>query len=186
MSQQTAEAVRGVRIPLVPETRRHRTLEERMLVRFPGLARQLSAAWARLPQHSRLRRAILVRRVRQGFAALDRRDFDLLVIGLDPGVELHMGHVLPDIGPVFHGHEGYREAWRHLLEAADTHLAPEELLDLGDRVLVTAKLTAQGTGSGVLVSQPLFLLLTLRGGLVVREHDFQDRAEALRAAKLSE
>ena len=186
MSQENVEAVRRVRIPLVPERRRHRTLDERIVVRFPGLARELSAAWARLPQHSRLRRAILVRRVRQGFAALDRRDFDLLVIGLDPGVELHMGHVLPDIGPVFHGHDGYREVWRHLLEAADTRLEPEELLDLGDRVLVTAQLTAQGTGSGVLVSQPLFLLFTLRRGLVSREHDFQDRGEALRAAGLSE
>ena len=117
MTQETVEAVRGVRIPLVPETRRHRTLEERILVRFPG---------------------------RQGFAALNRRDFDLLVIGLDPSVELRMGHVLPDIGPVFHGHDGYREVWRHLLEAADTRLHPEELLDLRDRVLVTAKLTAQG------------------------------------------
>ena len=97
-----------------------------------------------------------------------------------------MGHVLPDIGPVFHGHEGYREVWRHLLEAADTRLAPEELLDLGDRVLVTAKLTAQGTRSGVLVSQPLFQLLTLLRGLVVREHDFQDRTEALEAVGLSE
>ena len=84
MSQENVEAARAVRIPLVPETRRHRTLEERVLVRFPALARRLSAAWARLPQHSRLRRAMLVRSVRQGFAALNRRDFDVLLISLDP------------------------------------------------------------------------------------------------------
>jgi ketosteroid isomerase-like protein len=186
MSQENVEPTRAVRIPLVPETRRHRSLEERIIVRFPAIARQVSAAWARLPRNSRLRRAILVHRVRQGFAALDRRDFDVLVTGLDPGVELHMGHVLPDVGPVFHGHDGYRELWRHLLEAADTRFKPEELLDLGDRVLVTAQLTAQGAGSGVLVSQPLFQLFTLRRGLVVREHDFQDRGEALQAAGLAE
>jgi hypothetical protein len=32
MSQETVEAVRGVRIPLVPERRRHRTPDERILV----------------------------------------------------------------------------------------------------------------------------------------------------------
>jgi ketosteroid isomerase-like protein len=186
MSQENVEIARGVRIPLVPETRRHRTLDERIVVRFPGLARRLSAAWARLPQHSRLRRAIFVRRVRQGFAALDRRDFDLLVIGLDPSVELWMAHVLPDVGPIFHGHDGYREVWSHLLEAADARLHPEELLDFGDRFLVTAKLTVRGAGSGVFVSQRLFLLFTLRRGLVVREHDFQDRGEAVQAAGLAE
>jgi hypothetical protein len=62
MSQENAEAVRGVRIPLAGAKRGGpRTLDERIIVRFPALARQLSAAWARLPRHSRLRRVILTR-----------------------------------------------------------------------------------------------------------------------------
>src|SRR5687768_14937545 len=187
MSQETIEAVRGVRIPLAPETRRHRSLDERIFVRFPSLPRRLSAAWARLPRHSRLRRAMLARNVRRGYAALNRRDFDLLAVGLDPGVELHSAHVFPDIGAVFHGHEGYRELWRQLIEAFDNaRVETEELLDCGDRFLVTVKVTGYGTGSGVSISQRLFHLFSLRRGLVVREDDFQDRAEALEALGLSE
>ena len=51
-------------------------LDERIVVRFPALARRLSAAWAQLPRHSRLRRTMLARRLRQAYAAANRRDFD--------------------------------------------------------------------------------------------------------------
>jgi hypothetical protein len=187
MSQETAEAVRGVRIPLVPETRRHRSLDERIVVRFPGVARQLSAGWARLPRHSRLRRAILSRRVRQYYAASNRRDFDLLVTGYDPAVEYQPAELFPDPDPTYYGHDGIREVWRLLLDAfEDVRLDPQELLDLGERVLVTAKLSGHGTGSGVSISQPLFQLFTLARGLPHRQDDFLNRAEALKAAGLRE
>jgi ketosteroid isomerase-like protein len=188
MSQETSDPVRGVRIPLVPETRRHRTLDERIVVRFPVLARLFAAWWARLPQHSRLHRVLLLRRFRQAYAAANRRDFDLLLTGLDPDIEYHSSEVWQiDFDPLYHGHDGYLEVWRDLLESfEDVRLDPEELLDLGDRVLVTIKLSGHGAGSGVSVSQPLFQLFTLRRGLVVRQDDFQDRAEALKAADRSE
>jgi hypothetical protein len=188
MSQETAEAVRGVRIPLVPETRRHRSLDERIVVRFPALARLLAAWWARLPQHSRVRRLLLLRRFRRGYAAANRRDFDLLLTGLDHGIEYHSSELWQiDFDPLYHGHDGYLEVWRDVLESfEDVRLDPEELLDLGDRVLVTTTLSGHGAGSGVSVSQPHFQLFTLRRGLVVRQDDFQDRAEALKAAGFSE
>src|SRR4051812_35413068 len=94
---------------------------------------------ARLPQHSRLRRVMLTRFVWQGYAAANRRDFDLLLIGLDPGIELHPMFPL-DFDASYHGHDGYREAWRVILEAfGNIRLDPQELLDLGDRCLVTIK-----------------------------------------------
>jgi ketosteroid isomerase-like protein len=186
MSQQKAETVRGVRIPLTRhETRRHRTLDERIVVRFPALGRRLLAAWARLPRYSRLRRVILVRLIRQGFAAANRRDFDLLLIGFAPGIELH-GMFPLDFEANYQGHDGYREAWRVLLEAfEDIRLDPQEVLDLGDRRLVTIEWSGHGTGSGVSVSQQGFQLYTVRRGLVVRQDDFADRAKALEAAGLS-
>jgi ketosteroid isomerase-like protein len=74
-----------------------------------------------------------------------------------------------------------------ILEAfEDIRLDPEELLDLGDRVLVTTKLSGHGAGSAASFSQQVFQLFTFRRGLVVRQHDFQDRAKALEAAGLSE
>jgi hypothetical protein len=187
MSQDSVEAMRAIRIPLEGrETRRHRTLDERIIVRFPALGRRLLAAWARLPRHSRLRRAMLVRLVRQGFAAANRRDFELLLIGFDPGIELHPMFPL-DFEANYHGHDGYREAWRVILEAfEDIRLHPQELLDLGDRWLVTIEWSGHGAGSGVSISQQGFQLATMRRGLVVRQDDFLDRAKALKAAGLSE
>ena len=187
MSQENEKAVQGVRIPLIPDTRRRRTLDERILVRFPALARRLSAVQARLPRHSRLRRAMLVRFFCQGYAAANRRDFDLLVIGLDPGIELHPIAMAPDMDAIYHGHAGYREAWRALLESfEDLRLDPQEFLDLGDRLLVTIEWSGHGAESGVSIGQQGFQLFTMRRGLIVRHDDFFDRAVALEAAGLSE
>jgi hypothetical protein len=73
---------------------------------------------------------MLVRRVRQGYSAFNRRDFELLLIGIDPGVECRPGRPFPDLGGVFHGHDGYLELWRHMLEGfEDFRLDPHELLD---------------------------------------------------------
>ena len=181
------EIVRGIRIPLGSETRRHRSLDERIVAHFPALARLLAAWWAKLPKHSRLRRVLLVRRFRQGYAAANRRDFDLLLTSLDPGIELHRAGVFLDVSGTFHGHDGYLHVWRKVLESfEDVHLYPEELLDFGDRFLVTIKVTAHGAGSGLPVSQPQFQVFTMRRGLIVRQDDFQDRAEALAAVGLSE
>jgi ketosteroid isomerase-like protein len=153
------------------------------MVRFPALARRWFAMWARLPRHSRLRRAILVRGVVQQYAAVNRRDFDYIRIGLDPNVVLHRPRAFFDVGGTFYGYDGYLELWRRGFESfEDFRFDPEELLDFGDRFLVKSKLSGHGTGSGLPVSQPLYQLVTLRRGLTVRLDDFQDRAEALEAA----
>jgi ketosteroid isomerase-like protein len=188
MSQENVEIVRGVRIPLAGvETRPHRTLDERILVRFPALARRLAAAWSRLPEHSRLRRVMLTRSVRQGSAAANRRDFDFALTLFDPGIEYSPAQIFPDPDPTYYGHDGYREVWRLLLEAfEDLRLDPKEVLDLGDRFLLTTEISGHGAGSGVSIRQRVFVLYTLRQGLIVREDDFLDRSEALEAAGLSE
>jgi ketosteroid isomerase-like protein len=183
MSQENTRPVRGISISPELETRRHRSLDERIVVRFPSLARW----WARLPPHSRLRRAMLVRLVRQGYASANRRDFDMTIRGYDPDYEYHPVVNLPDSDPVYYGHDGFHKFWGQLLEAfGDVRLDPKELLDLGDRVLVTIQMSGHGTGSGVSINQPLFQLMTFRRGVIVRQVDFQDRAQALEAAGLSE
>jgi ketosteroid isomerase-like protein len=186
-SQENAKSVRGVRIPLGPEANQHRTLDARILARFPALVPRALAAWARLPRHSRLRRAMLVRLVRQGYATANRRDFDVTVSAHDAGYEYHPGQVaLPDTDSVYYGHDGFHKFWRQLLEAFDdVRLDPKEILDLGDRVLVATQMSGHGTGSGVSVNQQLFQVMTLRRGLIVRQVDFEDRAQALEAAGLS-
>ena len=91
----------------------------------------------------------------------------------------------PDVEPVFNGHEGMRRLWRYWLDAfEDIRWDPEEILDFGDWLLVTAQQRGHGSGSGVAVSEPVFQLFQLRRGLVVRQEDFMDRAEALEAIGL--
>ena len=181
-------SARAARIALAgAETRRHRTLDERIIVRFPALTHRLLAAWAKLPRDSRLRRVLLVRAIRQGYAALNRRDFGFVRTGLDPATDLHRAQVFLDVSGTFHGHAGYLEVWRRAFESfADLRFDPEELLDFGDRILVTRNMSGHGAGSGVAITQKLYQLLTLRRGLVVRQDDFQARAEALEAVGLSE
>ena len=126
------------------------------------------------------------------FARVTRRRIagtsNFLITNLDPGIEYHSSEVWQiDFDPLYHGHDGYLEVWRDVLESfEDVRLDPKELLDLGDRFLVTIKLSGHGAGSGVSVSQPLFQVFTVRRGLIVRQDDFQDRAEALEAVGLSE
>jgi hypothetical protein len=50
----------------------------------------------------------------------------------------------PDQSPVFYGYEGYLLVWRHWLDAfEDLRSEPEEYLDLGDKLLVTAQVSGR-------------------------------------------
>jgi hypothetical protein len=90
MSQENI--VRGVRYPLsLPSGRagQRRSLDEHLYVRFPALYRLLAARWMRLPPGSRLRRLVLRRLTARAAAAVNRRDFEVLFVGFDPGIEYH-------------------------------------------------------------------------------------------------
>jgi ketosteroid isomerase-like protein len=109
----------------------------------------------------------------------------LVLLGWDTGSEYHpSGDLLPpDLETVFYGHDGYLQLWRYWLDAfEDIRWDPEEILDFGDRLLVTAQQRGRGSGSGVAVSESVFQLFTVRRGLVVRQEDFLDRSKALEAA----
>ena len=90
-----------------------------MFVRFSGLYRSLADALMRLLSRPQMRRFLLARLVRRAYAAANRRDFDFLLIGLDPAIEFHprADLIAPDQDAVFYGHDGYREMWRTWLDA---------------------------------------------------------------------
>jgi ketosteroid isomerase-like protein len=128
---------------------------------------------------------MLTRLVRRGYAASSRRDFEVLFLGLDPGIEYHPSGDLmpPDMEAVSYGHAGYLKVWRGWLDAfEDIRLEPEELLDLGGKLLVTIRTRGHGSGSGVAVNRQGFQLFHLKRGLVVWQWDFGDRDQALEAA----
>jgi ketosteroid isomerase-like protein len=132
---------------------------------------------------------MLIRRVGRAYAAANRRDFAVILTGLDPETEYRPGAdlIAPDQDPVFCGHDGYLRMWQNWLGAfEDLRFDPEEVLDLGDTFLVTAQQRAHGLRSGVAVSDPVFQLFKIRRGLVVWQRDFGNRSDALEAAGLSE
>lgn len=122
----------------------------------------------------------------RAYAAANRRDFELVLTFNDPAAyEYHPSADLlpPDMETVYRGHDGYRRFWRLWLDAFDDiHWDPVEILDFGDKALVTTTQSGRGSGSGVAVSEPVFQLFTFRRGLVTSQEDFLDRDEALRAA----
>jgi ketosteroid isomerase-like protein len=185
---------RGVRTPVsLPSETGRRTLDERMLVRFPGLVRALASAWSRLPPRSRLRRAMTARVFRQGFGAANRRDFDVLFLLLDSAVEFELPESLagrfvpPDLVGVHRGHDGYLRVWEGLLEAwDDLKLEPAEVIDFGDRLLAAGRLKGHARHTGIALDEPLFQVFTLRDGFVVRQKDFiGERDKALEAVGLA-
>ena len=192
MSGENVKIVRGVRhrISLPSEGAwPRRSLDERLFLHVPVVYRLLADRVMRLPPGSRLRQLMLTRVSRRMAAAVNRRDFDVLFLALDPGIEFHPAsdQLPPGMDAVRHGHDGYQEVWRQMIGAfEDFYAEPEEVLDLGDMVLATTQYRGHGTGSGVPVSTRFFQLFRLRRGLVVWQQDFSDRSEALEAAGLRE
>jgi len=174
--------------------RRRRTVEERLLLRLPMLLRIQGFLGRRLSPRSRLRRAVVARRVRQGYEALNRGDMEVLYLGNDPGVEWHMAKDeagVPfggDFDDVYYGAEGlrawagkWREAWDEF------RLETEEVIDCHDRLVVLLRVRVRGKGSHVEVERPIAQVLTLgRDGRAVRVENFWDRAKALEAVGLRE
>ena len=124
MSQENVEGLPGVRTQIaVSGETKQRTQAERILIRFPGIARSLAAGWSRLSPHSRLRRAVLSRILRQGTRAWNRRDFDLVFLLVDSEAEFQLpesligGYVAPDLRGVHRGSEGYLRYWQGMFEA---------------------------------------------------------------------
>jgi ketosteroid isomerase-like protein len=85
------------------------------------------------------------------------------------------------------GIDGAMRIRRHWLDSwSDQVVELEGLVGDGDNVVVTAHITTRGRGSGVEVDTRLHFHFGLRDGKVVHIYEHLDRAEALKAAGLSE
>jgi ketosteroid isomerase-like protein len=80
------------------------------------------------------------------------------------------------------GHDAVRASlarWKG--EWDDYELMPDELVDMGDRVVVTVRLRGRGRASGIEIDARLYDVYTLRDGKIVRMDQFTERSEALEA-----
>jgi ketosteroid isomerase-like protein len=62
----------------------------------------------------------------------------------------------------------------------------EEIIDAGDRVVLSAHHRGRGRGSGIKVDARYYEVYTLRDGKIIRVDEYTERIAALEAAGLSE
>ena len=186
MSQENVEVIRQ---PIALKARPRRGLEERIYLRFPSVVKFVTRALWRLPPRSWPRRAVLLRASRSGFDATNRGDFESSFMLYHPDVEHITPPNLVELGfdPVYRGREARFEFQRRWsAEWGELRFEPEEMLDLGDRLLFVGRVKGSGLSSGAGFESDWAVLYTISAGQVIREQPFFDRREALEAAGLSE
>ena len=166
-----------------------RTLDERLALRAPWLFRSAAKLAARLPVGSRLRRYLFARRTMQGYQAVNRGDLDVLLAVYHPDVvtcfDPDSGLTPPDLAGEHSGHEGFRtlfDAWNAAWD--DLRFEPRELIDAGDRMMVTVGMSGHGATSGIDIAMTYYEVYTLRDGRIARHDNFADLAAARAAAEL--
>jgi ketosteroid isomerase-like protein len=127
----------------------------------------------------------LVERIREGYEAFNRGDFDAAIEGVHPEIEWIVLDMLPDPGP-FRGPDGTRRFWEMWADAFDEfHAELDEYVDAGESVIVITRMVGRGKDSGVAVDTPGFpMVWTTRDNVIVRVEMFDSREKALAAAGL--
>ncbi len=124
-----------------------------------------------------------VEAVRKVTDAMARDDLDEVLRRCDPDVIYK-----PAQEAATYGQQDLRRAlerWGSDIERLE--LVTEELLDAGDRVVLTILLRGRGRISGAEIAATRFYeVFKLRDGAILRWEEFTDRAPALQAAGLSE
>jgi ketosteroid isomerase-like protein len=121
--------------------------------------------------------------VREGYEALARGDIEAFTTlsreHLGPDFEFH--HVWD--GRVLRGFEGTMQWISDTRETWDDYSQEvEEIIELGDDVVVVLRISARGGGSGVPVAQELAVLWRFEDGKATEARSFTSREEALEAA----
>ena len=193
-SGDTARAMAGehvevVRQPVVLQARSRRGLDERLCLRFPSLLAFVARAVWGLPPRSGLRRRFLRRAIHNGFDALNRGDFESSFLLYHPDVELVTPPPLVGLGfhPLYRGRDARKDFQRGwIAEWGEMRFEPEDVRDLGDRVLCVGRMKGSGLTSGAGAESDWACLFTLQAGRVIREQPVFDRREVLEAAGLRE
>ena len=150
-----------------------RSIAERAGLRWPGMLPRATQSVLRLPQGSRMRRAMLRRVAQVAFNAWNRGDFGLVPHIDDPEVETHITQGAgPPIGfdTVYYGPQGHcraMEIWNEAWRTWDAEI--EEVIEEGrERILVIGRIKAEGSASGVKLDEWGAVRYTFREGRIVR------------------
>jgi ketosteroid isomerase-like protein len=119
--------------------------------------------------------------------ALNERDPDALLGLVHSDFEFH-SRLMAVEGRVYRGRDGFRDYFRDIDESfTDTRWSFDEIVGRsGDEVMVVFRFNARGRESGTPVDVHTAQVWTFRDGKVWRNVTYASRAEALKAAGLSE
>jgi uncharacterized protein len=116
-----------------------------------------------------------------GYEAWNRGEFDIFADLIDPEIEWEPGSQALESG-VHRGAEGFREFVGSWLESFDKfRIRPELLVQAADRMIVVARQTGRGHGSGVELEARVVHVWTVRHGQAVRWWGPRTLDEALEA-----
>jgi ketosteroid isomerase-like protein len=172
-----------VRWKIEPITRSRRGLDERLLLSAPWVVRVLIRILAGRAADSRIRRELITRVIRVGFAANNRLDYDSVCAFFDPAAEIRLvgGAARIDLDPVYRGHAGLRKLladWKAGFE--QFRFEPREVIDSGgDRFGVLVEY--HGQISGTATHQVTGNVFILRDGLAVRQDIYWDSEQVAEA-----
>jgi ketosteroid isomerase-like protein len=123
-----------------------------------------------------------IERMRSGYAAIERQDWDEVQALYHPEIEWTDPPEVPD-GGTHVGVDAVRESWQNYLDALEEwKLEPLEFLSGKDEILVHSKVNGVARHTGIPIDLDLFQVWTARDGLLVRMRAFLDREQALEAA----
>ena len=121
-----------------------------------------------------------MRVIRDVVEAFNRRDVERALERLSEDVEFDWSRRMID-AEVTHGHEGFRRFAEQATELfEEVYLdEPEEILEVGDDIVVVSVARFRGRTSGVDVAARSATVWTVEGGEVTRFRFFQTKEDAL-------
>lgn len=121
--------------------------------------------------------------IRESYEALNQGRFDWVADHVPPDFEL-VPTPFSDISETFVGPDGVSQFYAELAEAWETvRTDVDEVVDLGDRVVVLGRIHNRGRGSGIEVDAVAAHLWTVEDGVPMRVELIGDREEALRRGR---
>lgn len=121
----------------------------------------------------------LARRAFEAFA--DRDVVALLALSTDDIEFLPVTANITTGGVPYRGHEGLRRYFDDIARVwAELRVFPDELLDLGDTVVVLGRV--HGRGGGMIIDRPTGWVWRIRDGRIAAGRVYGSHAEALEAA----